>query len=163
MPFNTLLNRLWELATLGSRGPMIRNAILSTATDVTGLRCLMIRLVPSSHSWGRLLKKEWSKDTILPGNQKEESYYWIIVGKEKYFTYFEEENHNYYKHFTITWLWLSEVFKHFFSLLGNTMWKEMQVSKIWFEKAYFKHLEIREYSKWVFKGAFVFSIKKILI
>lgn len=66
--FLTLLKSVWALANLGSNGPIIRNTILNIATDVTGLRCLMMSCVPSSHSCERLLKKEWSNATILPGN-----------------------------------------------------------------------------------------------
>lgn len=70
MTLLTLLNREWAFANLGSNGPIMRNAILNTATDVTGLRCFMMRCVPSSHSSGRLLKKEWSSATTLPTKWK---------------------------------------------------------------------------------------------
>lgn len=57
-------------ASRGSNGPTIRNAILNIATEVTGLRFLRTACVPSSHSCGRLLKKECSNATMFPEDKQ---------------------------------------------------------------------------------------------
>lgn len=78
---DTLLKRVWALATRGSNGLIIRKAILKAAIDVTGRRCLMIRCVPSSHSRGRLLKKECNNATTLPTRKLLRKMICILVSK----------------------------------------------------------------------------------
>lgn len=60
------MNRGRAKARRGNKGPKMRNAILSMATELTGRRCLMTVWVDSSHSCGRLLKNECRRATMLP-------------------------------------------------------------------------------------------------
>lgn len=77
----TFMNNGRAKARRGSKGPIMRKAILSIATEFNGRRCLIIVCVDSSHSCGRLLKNECSSATIFPETQKGKKQRW--VNKEK--------------------------------------------------------------------------------